>query len=258
MTTTAGSKMGKSGTPLTSAQNSLAGNEADSKTIRNRSQIWVNHKFALNSIRSGDYDATINAVNKDLNRLNDQIDGGWYGGHNHLLHVACYFNRVEIASKLLEMGATLECRTAFGYTPLMIACVNGNLDLAIILLDLGASLDLMDNNNRSCMNLCHSEIKDGIIEHLRPKTPPPDPEPEVLDDMSADKAMDERRRIKIKFDEADVDGSGELDASELAAFCESLGTKLSADELEAALLILDESGDGQISYEEFAEWWLDD
>ena len=113
--------------------------------------------------------------------------------------------------------------------------------------------------------------------------------------VAADKQADERRRIKVKFDEADEDGSGELDAEELAAFCESLGTKLSPDELEAALLILDESGDGQIScvpsqlyicmymhmsvslscaptpltlsppllhvhyrYEEFAEWWLDD
>jgi Ca2+-binding EF-hand superfamily protein len=37
-----------------------------------------------------------------------------------------------------------------------------------------------------------------------------------------------------------------------------LGTKLKPDELEAALLILDESGDGNISYEEFAEWWLDE
>jgi Ca2+-binding EF-hand superfamily protein len=44
----------------------------------------------------------------------------------------------------------------------------------------------------------------------------------------------------------------------LAAFCESLGTKLTSEELEAALLILDESGDGNISYEEFAEWWLDE
>jgi len=36
-----------------------------------------------------------------------------------------------------------------------------------------------------------------------------------------------------------------------------LGTNLNTEELEAALLILDESGDGQISFDEFADWWLD-
>lgn len=246
-------------TAIAQPKNSHADNANDTKTIKNRSHIWVNHKFAMNAIRAGDFNATLKAINKDVNRLNDQMDGGWYGGHNHLLHVACYFNRVDIATKLLEMGATLECRTTFGYTPLMIACVNGYFDLVVLLLRNGANLNLMENNNRSCMDLCHSKIRKAIVEHLRPKTPEPELEVEAEDAMTAEeKALDERRRIKMKFDEADVDGSGELDAGELAAFCESLGTKLTEDELEAALLILDESGDGQISYEEFAEWWLDD
>jgi len=153
----------------------------------------------------------------------------------------------------------LECRTAFNYTPLMIACVLGYKDMAFMLLERGADVNLTDSNQRSCMDLAHSTIRAELTEHFRPKTPPPVAEPEPVHEMTAEeKKLEERRRIKIKFDEADADGSGELDASELAAFCESLGTKLSPDELEAALLILDESGDGNISYEEFAEWWLDE
>jgi len=192
-------------------------------------------------------------------RLLSLVQQGWYGGHNNLLHVAVYFNQRKIAEKLLEMGSILECRTAFNYTPLMIACALGYKDIVFVLLDRGADIQLVESNNRSCMDLAHTTIRADLVEHFRPKTPPPVVEPEPVRIMTAEeKRQDERRRIKIKFDEADADGSGELDASELAAFCESLGTKLSPEELEAALLILDESGDGNISYEEFAEWWLDE
>jgi hypothetical protein len=244
--------------PGASSSNSVSGAETEVKTIQNRSEIYVNHKLTMNAIRIGDYDTFVKELERDLNRLNDHIEDGWYGGHNHLLHVASYFNRIKIATKLLDVGAELECRTSFGYTPLMIACVNGYLDMAVFLLDRGASLDLVENNNRSCMDLCHSDIRAGIDEALRPKTPEPEILPEEVVMTDEERIADERRRIKLKFDEADVDGSGELDAEELADFCESLGTKLTPEELEAALLILDESGDGQISYEEFAEWWLDD
>jgi hypothetical protein len=227
--------------------------------IENRSHIFNVHTDAVNCIRLGDHDGFLKELKKDLLRINNHWPGGWYGGDNHLLHVACYFNQLRIITTLLDMGATLECRTAFNYTPLMVACVCGHWEIVIFLLSRGADVNLMDTNRRSCLDLCHSSIKAALLEELRPKTPPPEPEPVPVRIITeAERIADERRRIKIKFDEADADGSGELDATELAAFCESLGTKLSEEELEAALLILDESGDGCISYEEFAEWWLDE
>jgi len=229
------------------------------KTLSNRTPVFAVHTASVNAIRAGDFKAFDKALHCDLNRLNDHYPGGWYGGNNHLLHVAAYFDRADVAGRLLDLGSHLEPVTSFQYTPLMVACVNGNLDTALLLLARGASLDTVDANKRSVRDLMHSSIYEAVMEELRPKTPPP---PEVdtrtAEEIATAKSEDERRRIKIKFDEADEDGSGELDAEELAAFCESLGTKLSPDELEAALLILDESGDGQISYEEFAEWWLDD
>ena len=229
--------------------------------IQNRSHIYSVQTATVNCIRKGDYEGTMAALNKDLLRLNDHYPSGWYGGNNNLLHVAVYFNQLKIITKLLDMGSFLECRTAFDYTPLMIACTLGFKDVMFLLLERGADLTLVDKNNRSCRDLAHTSIRDAITEYLRPKTPPPPeviPEPEVIIFTEEERKLDERRRIKIKFDEADADGSGELDATELAAFCETLGTKLTPEELEAALLILDESGDGNISYEEFAEWWLDD
>lgn len=232
------------------------------KTIQNRIPVFAMHCHAINAIRANDYKGTFEALNKDVQRLNDQYPGGWYGGHNHLLHVAVYFNRLETVKTLLDMGATLECRTAFQYTPLMIACVNSYLEIACELITRGADRSLEECNKRSCDAMMSASFKEAITDYFLPKTPPT----EQMESSSSptveytreEKIADERMRIKIKFDEADVDGSGELDAEELAAFCETLGSKLSPEELEAALLILDESGDGQISYEEFAEWWLED
>jgi hypothetical protein len=256
---------GDSVTSVHSASASLApepetgSNTVFGKTIQNRIPIYGQQCYALNAIRSGDYNLFLKELNKDINRLNDQYPSGWYGGNNHLLHVAVYFNRYDIVEKLLDLGAILECRTSFQYTPLMISCVNGYSEIACLLVERGADRTLMDCNNRSCDDLMSDNVRHALIEHFRPKTPElKEPTPEKVFKSKEEEIEDERRRIKIKFDEADVDGSGELDAEELAAFCETLGTKLSPEELEAALLILDESGDGQISYEEFAEWWLED
>jgi len=48
---------------------------------------------------------------------------------------------------------------------------------------------------------------------------------------------------------------GSLDSSELAALVASLGTTLTLNELEAALLLLDRNDDGKITFEEFLSWY---
>ena len=55
-----------------------------------------------------------------------------------------------------------------------------------------------------------------------------------------------REELSALFQQHDADGSGALDTAELAALCASLGTTLSAVELESALLLLDVDGDGTI------------
>lgn len=61
--------------------------------------------------------------------------------------------------------------------------------------------------------------------------------------------------IRNKFNRADKDKNGTLDTTELAALCSDLGTTLSRNELEAALVTLDKNGDGAISYDEFVFWY---
>ncbi len=213
----------------------------------------------FNAIKVGNYDLFMTEFRKDEQRLNNHYSGGCFGGSNSLLHVAVYYNFPDIVDVLLDRGIELEARTQSGYTALMIACVCGHYEIVCKLIDRGADIRAKEDSNphpRSCMDLIHSTIKDDVIEYLRPKSPPPIVA--VVQMTAQEKKADERRRIQEKFNDADEDGSGELDVGELGKFCATLGTVLNEEELEAALLILDESGDGQISFDEFADWWLDD
>ena len=60
------------------------------------------------------------------------------------------------------------------------------------------------------------------------------------------------------FDAADLDGSGDLDTTELADLCVQLGSKLSHAELEAAIMEMDKNRDRMISKAEFLAWWSGD
>ena len=61
--------------------------------------------------------------------------------------------------------------------------------------------------------------------------------------------------IKNRFVDADKDKNGTLDTAELASLCQTLGTTLSRNELESALVTLDRDGNGAITYEEFVSWY---
>lgn len=57
------------------------------------------------------------------------------------------------------------------------------------------------------------------------------------------------------FNSADKDQNGFLTATELAELCKTLGSELSTNELEAAVLCLDTDGSGHICQKEFLTWW---
>lgn len=67
--------------------------------------------------------------------------------------------------------------------------------------------------------------------------------------------MRDEQEVTIKFRDFDKDNSGTLDTRELAALCRSLGSTLTLNELESALLILDQNGDGKINLQEFLSYW---
>ncbi len=63
--------------------------------------------------------------------------------------------------------------------------------------------------------------------------------------------------ISKTFDLFDDDGSGAISTDELQSLMESLGSPQDADQLSVMISLLDENGDGDISKEEFIQWYSD-
>jgi Ca2+-binding EF-hand superfamily protein len=57
------------------------------------------------------------------------------------------------------------------------------------------------------------------------------------------------------FDDYDADRNGTLDTCELAKLTSALGSPLSLNELESALVILDRDGSGKVEKSEFLAWF---
>ena len=91
---------------------------------------------------------------------------------------------------------------------------------------------------------------------------------EYLQDVIKTAKQEERRAniqkygvVAEQFYAFDADGSGFLDTSEVADFCAKLGMELSTPEEVAAAVAEIEAGgsqDGEISLEEFVQWWQSD
>ena len=64
--------------------------------------------------------------------------------------------------------------------------------------------------------------------------------------------------MRITFDKFDANCDGMLDKNEFAQFCYSMGHYMEGQAFEAAWMVLDSDGNGQVSYEEFCEWWRQD
>lgn len=63
--------------------------------------------------------------------------------------------------------------------------------------------------------------------------------------------------IKEKFDEADVDGTGELSRENFSTLCDQLDLHLNRRQAELAFLCMDKDDKGTVSFEEFQAWWAD-
>jgi len=64
--------------------------------------------------------------------------------------------------------------------------------------------------------------------------------------------IDQARRA---FDYCDTNGSGRIELTELDGVLRTLGMSTDSDLVNTAMLVLDKDGSGDVSFEEFWEWW---
>jgi hypothetical protein len=67
--------------------------------------------------------------------------------------------------------------------------------------------------------------------------------------------LHDENEATIRFREFDKDNSGTLETTELAALCKRLGSTLTLNELESALIILDQNDNGKVELSEFLSFW---
>lgn len=61
--------------------------------------------------------------------------------------------------------------------------------------------------------------------------------------------------LKQLFNKFDKDGGGSLDREEICALARGIGHKLTPKELDAAMLEMDQDGEGDVDFVEFYTWW---
>lgn len=67
------------------------------------------------------------------------------------------------------------------------------------------------------------------------------------------KAISEQEELRRAFNEFDVDGDGHISPEELNRVMESIGEKLTADEIKVIIKEVDNNDDGQIDFNEFCK-----
>lgn len=68
-------------------------------------------------------------------------------------------------------------------------------------------------------------------------------------------AMENDTMTREAFDRADADGSGAIDREEVREVMKELGQKVGKRELDMAMREMDDDNSGEVSFEEFREWW---
>ena len=77
----------------------------------------------------------------------------------------------------------------------------------------------------------------------------------AMDVAEEAQAIEERRRIRELFLMIDTDGSNSLEREEVEELLRGLGKKLDEKAVDEAMAQMDRDGGGDISFNEFLEWW---
>ena len=70
------------------------------------------------------------------------------------------------------------------------------------------------------------------------------------------KSLISEEDLQLKFREVDLDDSGTITKGQFKTLTVNMGLDLGRREVEAAMMYLDKEDAGEITYEEFQNWWL--
>ena len=90
------------------------------------------------------------------------------------LHWAARRNQVDIAARLLSVGASINLQDQNGMSPLHLALVLNGRSVSRLLIARGASIDLVANDGRSVRDLLRAGTR-RAKKFLRPSSPPQNP-----------------------------------------------------------------------------------
>jgi Ca2+-binding EF-hand superfamily protein len=113
----------------------------------------------------------------------------------------------------------------------------------------------IDSAVSSIGSVDHDHTDAGSSEHEQDQQPGP----EIFSDDVVyyhDGGIAKKKQIAVLWDHVDADGSGNLDRSEVHTMLVELDVDADAQDVAEAMSKLDSDGNGEISFEEFASWYL--
>jgi len=82
------------------------------------------------------------------------------------LHRAAWNDQLEVAKKLLALGAELEAKNFFGYTPLHLAAANGRLELVKYLISVGSQVNAKSNVGNTPLHRAKCRGHPKVVKYL--------------------------------------------------------------------------------------------
>ena len=78
---------------------------------------------------------------------------------------------------------------------------------------------------------------------------------DMCENLAVEAAATEADEVRAVFKSIDLDDNGTLERDELRTAAERLGQAMNEEELDAAMLEMDNDGSGEVDYDEFLAWW---
>lgn len=80
------------------------------------------------------------------------------------LHVACTYNKIDIALYLISKGADINAANRWGGTPLHFACRRGNGEIVKLLLEKGANVNAVNDDRRTPL---YHAARNGYVDIVK-------------------------------------------------------------------------------------------